>query len=217
MNDYQERMEETKNPDVQSPTAGAEFKAPELPESSKPADPEKKLAEAEQQVQYYKDLLLRRAAEFDNYKKRVENESAGTLKYARIDIIQSLLPVIDDFERSLKLGKDQREPDAFSKGVELIYQKLEKFLDTQGVKEIDSLGKAFDVHFHDALLQVPRNDVPPHVVIEVVEKGYSLEDRVLRHAKVVVSATPADNGSGDASGASGTTSPDTGTSTKTGN
>jgi molecular chaperone GrpE len=63
------------------------------------------------------------------------------------------------------------------------------------VKEIESLGKEFDVHFHDALLQVPRSDVPPHVVIEVVDKGYMLNERVLRHAKVVVSATPEGNGS----------------------
>ena len=112
---------------------------------------------------------------------------------------------MDDFERSLKLSKDTRESEAFAKGVELIYQKLLKFLDTQGIKQIDSLGKEFDVHYHDALLQIPRNDVPPHMVIEVVEKGYMLDDRVLRHAKVIVSTTPPESGGIE----SGSTAPST--------
>lgn len=154
-----------------------------------------RLAEAEKQVEYYKDLLLRKVAEFDNYKRRAENESASIIRYGKADALQGLLPVIDDFERSLKLSKDTRETEAFAKGVELIYQKLLKYLDTQGIKQIDSLGKEFDVHYHDALLQVPRNDVPPHTIIEVIEKGYMLDDKVLRHAKVVVSATPPESGS----------------------
>jgi molecular chaperone GrpE len=212
MNENQERMEETKNLDEQQ--TGAE---PKVSETAEPAAADVialKLAEAEKQAEYYKDLLLRKVAEFDNFKKRVENDSATSLKYAKVDLIQSLLPVVDDFERSLKLGKDRRESEAFAKGVELIYQILMKFLEVQGVKEIESLGKEFDVHYHDALLQVPSNDVPPHVVIEVVEKGYSLDDRVLRHAKVVVSATPADNGAGDATSTPPASNPDAGTTKK---
>ncbi|MCX6134081.1 MAG: nucleotide exchange factor GrpE [Ignavibacteriales bacterium] len=209
MDDNQERMEEIKNPDAEQ--TEAETKPPE---PSKADETAQRLAEAEKQVEYYKDLLLRKVADFDNFKKRMENDSAATLKYAKVDIIQSLLPVIDDFERSLKLSKDRRESEAFAKGVDLIYQKLVRFLDTQGVKEIDSLGKEFDVHYHDALLQVPRIDVPPHVVIEVVEKGYSLDDRVLRHAKVVVSTTPDDHGAHDVKGSPNASNPGTGTTTK---
>lgn len=153
-----------------------------------------KLAEAEKQIEYYKDLLLRKAAEFDNYKKRAENESSATIKFAKAEIIADLLPIVDDFDRSMKMGKDRRESDAFLKGVELIYQKLQKFLEAQGVRPLESLGKEFDVHFHDALLQVPRDDVPPHTVIEEVEKGYTLDDRILRHAKVIVSTAVPDGG-----------------------
>jgi molecular chaperone GrpE len=214
MEENQERMEETGNIDDQQPQADAEPKAPEPTEAAAIDEPSRKLAEAEKQIEYYKDLLLRKVADFDNFKKRVENDSATSLKYARIDLIQRLLPVIDDFERSLKLSKDRRESEAFAKGVDLIYQKLVKFLDAQGVKEIESLGKEFDVHYHDALLQVPRNDVPPHVVIEVVEKGYSLDDRVLRHAKVVVSTTLADHGASDAGSTRAASIPDAGTATK---
>jgi molecular chaperone GrpE len=217
MNENQESMEETKNLDEQQPQTEAEPKVSETVEPAAADETALKLAEAEKQVEYYKDLLLRKVADFDNFKKRVENDTATSLKFARVDIIQSLLPVVDDFERSLKLSKDRRESEAFAKGVELIYQKLVKFLDVQGVKEIESLGKEFDVHYHDALLQVPRNDVPPHVVIEVVEKGYSLDDRVLRHAKVVVSTTPADNGASDAKGTPNASNPDAGTTKKLGN
>ncbi len=205
-------MEEPGTSEQQPLPAEEQAKAPESPAGAGAEDITRKLAEAEKQAEYYKDLVLRKVAEFDNYKKRVENDSAASLKYARTDIIQRLLPVVDDFERSLKLSKDRRETEAFTKGVEMIYQKLVKFLDSQGVKEIESLGKEFDVHYHDALLQVPRGDVPPHVVIEVVEKGYSLDDRVLRHAKVVVSTAPADHGSG-ATGAH-PSGPDSGTAQK---
>jgi molecular chaperone GrpE len=193
MNEKPEGMEETKDVQDGSQQAVPETQTSETDESGKNGDLAQKLAEAEKQVEYYKDLLLRKVAEFDNIKKRAEGEAASVVRYAKVDVIQSLLPIIDDFERSLKLSKDRRESEAFSKGVELIYQKLMKFLDIHGVKQIESLGKEFDVQFHDALLQVPRHDVPPHVVIEVVEKGYTLDDRVLRHAKVVVSATPAGN------------------------
>ncbi|MGA3244150.1 MAG: nucleotide exchange factor GrpE [Bacteroidota bacterium] len=214
MNENQERMEETKNLDEQQPQTEAEPKVSGATEPPATDETALKLAEAEKQVEYYKDLLLRKVAEFDNFKKRVENDSTTSLRYAKADIIQSLLPVIDDFERSLKPSKDQRESEAFAKGVNLIYQKLVKFLDVQGVKEIESLGKEFDVHYHDALLQVPRSDVPPHVVIEVVEKGYSLDDRVLRHAKVVVSTTPADNGARDAKSTPTASTQDAGNPTK---
>jgi molecular chaperone GrpE len=214
MDENQEKMDDIKDPNEQQPQAEPPPPEGAGSEPTKNEDLSRKLAEAEKQVEYYKDLLLRKVADFDNFKKRAETESGSMLKFARIDIIQSLLPVIDDFERSLKLGKDRRESEAFAKGVDLIYQKLVKFLEVQGVKEIESLGKEFDVHYHDALLQVPRNDVPPHVVIEVVEKGYSLDDRVLRHAKVVVSTTPADQEAGNGSGNPQAIDPDAGASQK---
>ncbi len=188
MNDPLENTAKQTDERESTKAAEPENQPVEVPEES--TDLNQRLAQAEKQVEFYKDQLLRRVADFDNFKKRAESESASVFKYAKVDIIQELLPVIDDFERSLKLAKDRRESEPFAKGVELIYQKLTKFLQSQGVKEIESLGKEFDVHFHDALLQIPRSDVPPHVVIEVVDKGYMLEDRVLRHAKVVVSASP---------------------------
>jgi molecular chaperone GrpE len=194
MSDPQQNLEQRNLGKDDSKTAESGGQSTE--ELKLPADLTERLSQAEKQVEFYKDQLLRKVADFDNFKKRLDVEMASVFKYAKADIIQELLPVIDDFERSLKLAKDQKDSDAFAKGVELIYQKLAKFLQKQGVKEIESLGKEFDVHFHDALLQVPRSDVPPHVVIEVVDKGYMLEDRVLRHAKVVVSTSPSGDGAG---------------------
>jgi molecular chaperone GrpE len=146
--------------------------------------------ELQKQVNQYKDMLLRKAAEFDNYKRRIENETASIVKFATESLIDDLLPVLDDFERSLKHSKEIKESDALIKGVELIYQKLAKVLEGRGVKTFETVGKEFSVDYHDALMQIPRNDLPPHTVIEEIEKGYMLNDKVIRHAKVVVSSVP---------------------------
>ncbi|MEK6565205.1 MAG: nucleotide exchange factor GrpE [Bacteroidota bacterium] len=168
-------------------------KQPTGPQEEKPAaeavdESAKKLAETEQQVAQYKDLLLRKAAEFENYKKRVDNESATIIKFANEDLIGEIIPVLDDFERFLKSAKEQKNHEVLSRGVELVYQKLLKTLESQGVKAFETVGKEFDVHYHDALMQVHREGVPPHIILEEVEKGYLLNDKVIRHAKVVVSS-----------------------------
>jgi molecular chaperone GrpE len=148
------------------------------------------LEEAQRLAETYKDQMLRRAAEFENYKRRVEADSAAIMRSANEALLSALLPVVDDFARSMKAGKDLKDSEAFYSGVELIHGKFLKLLERFGVIPFESLGKQFDVRFHDALLQVPRADVDPHTVIEEVERGYMLNDRVLRHAKVVVSTAP---------------------------
>lgn len=149
-----------------------------------------KLAEAEKQIEQYRDLLLRKAAEFDNYKKRVEGDGITMARFAKVDLLTELLPVVDDFHRSMKLVRESKDAGAVARGIELIQQKLMKFLESQGVNAMETVGKEFDVRYHDALLQVQRDDVPPHTIVEEVEKGYFLGDRVIRHAKVVVSTSP---------------------------
>jgi molecular chaperone GrpE len=149
-----------------------------------------KISDLERQTAQLKDQVLRKAAEFDNYKRRTENDFAALTKFAGENIISQLLPVLDDFNRSLKTIKDKSENDSFIKGIEMIYAKLLKVLEAQGLKTMDVVGKEFSVDLHDALMQMPRADVPPHTVLEEVDKGYMLFDKVIRHAKVVVSATP---------------------------
>jgi molecular chaperone GrpE len=162
---------------------------PELPEVTESA---LQLEELQKQVDQYKDLLLRKAAEFDNFKRRAENDASNILKYATETLIDDLLPVVDDFERSLKHSKESTDYDALVKGIELIFQKLSKVLEMRGVKPFETVGKEFNVDYHDALMQIPRKDLPPHTVLEEVEKGYMLNDKVIRHAKVIVSSSPAD-------------------------
>ncbi len=142
------------------------------------------------QVETSRDQLLRKAAEFENYRRRNENELATIIRNANEGLIVALLPIVNDFVRSLAQGKDLPASDGFYRGVELIYNKLMRLLEQQGVVPFDSAGKPFDVGYHDALLQVPRADVPPHTVVEEVERGYLMHDKVLRHAKVIVSTAP---------------------------
>ena len=145
------------------------------------------LKSAEQELENYKDRLLRKAAEFENYKRRVESDQLNLLKYAAESLIIKLLPVIDDFERSLVHIKDAKEVESIKDGVKLVYDKLMKILNDQGVKPIEALGKPFDVHFHEAVLQRKADNVAPHTVIDEFEKGYLYKDRVIRHTKVAVS------------------------------
>jgi molecular chaperone GrpE len=158
------------------------------PEMIEPAALNLQVEELQKQVTQYKDMLLRKAAEFDNFKRRIENETANIVRFATESLIDDLLPVLDDFERSLKHSKEMKESEALVKGVEMIYLKLVKVLEGRGVKAFETVGKEFSVDYHDALMQMPRNDMPPHTVIEEVEKGYMLNDKVIRHAKVVVSS-----------------------------
>ena len=150
-------------------------------------DLEDKLKSTEQELEGYKDRLLRKAAEFENYKRRVENDQFNLLRYAAESLIIKLLPVIDDFERSLIHIKDAKDVDSIKDGIKLVYDKLMKMLEDQGVKSIDAVGKPFDVHYHEAIMQRKADNVEPHTVIEEFEKGYLYKDRVIRHSKVAVS------------------------------
>jgi len=150
-------------------------------------DLEDKLKSTEQELEGYKDRLLRKAAEFENYKRRVENDQFNLLRYAAESLIIKLLPVIDDFERSLIHIKDAKDVDSIKDGIKLVYDKLMKMLEDQGVKSIDAVGKPFDVHYHEAIMQRKADNVEPHTVIEEFERGYLYKDRVIRHSKVAVS------------------------------
>jgi molecular chaperone GrpE len=150
----------------------------------------KTLEEAQSNAASLKDQLLRKAAEFENYKRRTEADFVNLIKTANETLLVSLIPILNDFVRSLKHGSEIKDYEAFYKGVELIYNKLSKALEAQGLVPFESTGKPFDVDYHDALLQIPRDDVPPHTVVEEVEQGYKLNNKVIRHAKVIVSSAP---------------------------
>jgi molecular chaperone GrpE len=158
--------------------------ANELEELSQETKTESDISNETEQL---RDQLLRKAAEFENYKRRTESEISNFLKYANEETISDLLPVLDDFERVLSAWNDKHDVETFRKGVELIYDKFRKVLEKKGLKEMDTNGKQFDVNLHDALLQAENDVLEPNTVTETVEKGYYLKDKVLRHAKVIVS------------------------------
>lgn len=148
---------------------------------------EEKIADLEAQVKEWHDKFLRKAAEFENYKRRTENDQFNLINYAAESFITKLLPVIDDFERSLQHIDDDNNVDAVKEGIKLVYEKLLKVLDEQGVKKMKVKGEPFNVDYHDALMQRQDDSVPPHTILEEIEKGYVYRDKVIRHAKVIVS------------------------------
>jgi len=148
---------------------------------------EAKIAELEVQLKEWQDKLLRKAAEFENYKRRTENDQFNLINYAAESFIIKLLQVVDDFERSMEHIDDIDNNKAVKKGIKLVYEKLLKLLNEQGVKKMQTKGERFNVDYHDALMQRKDDSVPPHTVLEEVESGYLYRDKVIRHAKVIVS------------------------------
>jgi molecular chaperone GrpE len=147
----------------------------------------RKLREAKEENAVLKDRLLRTAAEMDNMRKRTQRELSRMVQEAGEGVLRDILPILDDLERSLKTAEDNENGQEFRKGVELIHQKMLAVITNHGLKPMESEGKPFDVNLHDALMQVKKKGVPPGIVIEEHIKGYLLNDKVLRHAKVVVS------------------------------
>ena len=148
---------------------------------------EEKINALEEELNKYKELALRKAAEFENYKRRTENDQLNLLKYAAESVIIKLLPTVDDLERSLEHMTEETDVYKIKEGIQLVYSKFLKTLDEQGVKKMESIGKPFSVEFHEALMQRADDSVPPHTVIDELETGYMYKDRVIRHAKVIVS------------------------------
>ena len=143
---------------------------------------------AEELIQVEKDKFLRLFAEFENYKKRTTKERIELFKTASQDVMTSLLPVIDDFERALAHIEDDKEAKELAKGVLLIYQKFYKTLEQKGLSKIETkVGDVFDAEMHEAITQIPApSEDLKGKVIDCVEQGYELGDKVIRYPKVVI-------------------------------
>lgn len=129
------------------------------------------------------DLLQRRQAEFDNYRRRVERERSDFVEYAGMEIVRELLPVVDDFERALKADTGSKE---YAKGVELIYQRLLDILKKSGLEPIDTEGKTFDPHLHQAVEKVQTEDAEDHAILGEFQRGYHYKGKLLRPSMVRV-------------------------------
>lgn len=176
-NDATDQLEEVM---VEEP--GSETARPSAGESSAGEDAEA-LA---QQLNELKDKYMRMFAEFDNYKKRSVREKLDWIKTAAQDTMTALLPVLDDFDRAKKFAEDKKE-GGWSEGVELVYQKLYNILRQKGLEAMESTGQPFDPELHDAITEIPApTEELKGKVVDTVEKGYRLNDKIIRHAKVVV-------------------------------
>ncbi len=141
------------------------------------------LAAVEKEKKEYMFLM----ADFDNYRKRVTREKADLIKNASEKVLKGLLPIVDDFERGLAADSSSEDAMAIRQGMELIYNKLIKYLEDNGVKAMESTGADFDPELHEAIASIPApSDEMKGKVIDTTQKGYTLNDKVLRHAKVAV-------------------------------
>lgn len=161
------------------------------------ADSAAELESVKQELESSKEQLLRNAAEFQNYRRRTEQERSQLLELGKSLVIQQFLDILDDFERSLEAaGEVERNESeksgsaylALKEGVELIYRKFVGELEKHGVQSIEAVGEPFNENMHEAMMQQPDTDAEPGTVIQELQKGYRMGDRILRHAKVIVAA-----------------------------
>ena len=153
-------------------------------------DLQSQLAHLSEEVETYKERWLRLAAEFDNYKKRTAREFSALIKNANTSLLTQLLPVVDNLERALQAPQTVDEAKTFALGVDLIRQQLFELLKKEGLQEIEAAGQPFDPNQHEAIMAVEQEDQPEQTIRDVVEKGYRLNERVLRPAKVIVTKKP---------------------------
>jgi molecular chaperone GrpE len=142
---------------------------------------------AEEKLAEMQDRYIRLSAEFDNYRKRTLREKIDLSKYATEELLLKIIPIMDDFDRALAHMETATDCAAMKDGIDLIYTKFSDFLKQNGIREIESLNNIFDVDLHDAIAKMQvQEDEKKGKVVDVVQKGYYLQDKVLRHSKVVV-------------------------------
>ena len=148
---------------------------------------EKELEDAKEQLEQQKDKFLRLSAEFDNYRKRTMKEKAELILNGGEKTISSILPILDDFERALQNMEKATDVNAIKEGVEIIYNKFIKVLKENGVKVIETKGQPLNTDFHEAIAVIPApEEAQKGKILDCVQNGYTLNNKVIRHAKVVV-------------------------------
>jgi len=184
--------EEAKNKEHHSESEHAEqfiadANGPEMGEHEQAVkeEPVDELTKALRDAADWKDKYMRLYAEFDNFRKRSMKEKSEILSTASGELMKELLPVVDDFDRAVQANASVTDIEVVKEGFVLIHQKLYKKLETKGLKPIDAKGKPFDTDFHEAITQIPMPEMAGKVVDEV-EKGYTLHEKVIRYSKVVI-------------------------------
>ena len=182
----EENAEETVETMEQEATCNEEEQPQEEQEAAE-LTPEEKIAALEAQLEKEKKEYVFLMAEFDNFRKRTLKDKAEIIKNGAENAMRNILPIIDDFDRALQAANASDNVEALREGVELIYNKFIKYLESNGVKEMVTTGEAFDADVHEAVTTFPApSEDMKGKIIDTVQKGYSINDKVLRHAKVVV-------------------------------
>jgi molecular chaperone GrpE len=177
-----EEKEKLEKNDVNKENSGEEIK-----EEQETINLEKKISDLEEDKKRLSDLLQRKVAEFENYKRRTENDINNIYKYAAEPFIRKVLAVFDDLGRSVSHADGNGDSKSFSDGVKMVYENFKKLLEEEGVKKIDAVGHEFDFNLHEALMRQESDEVEPNTVLHEVEPGYTYKDKVIKHTKVIVS------------------------------
>lgn len=161
---------------------------------------EKEIEELKAERDNLNDRLLRKAAEFENYQRRMNREKRRRHEAGKRAVIETMLEVLDDFERSLDAAKELQEAqdpetayDSLKGGVEMVFRKFQDELQSLGVEPIEAEGKPFDEQLHEAMMRQPTDEAEPGTVLQEIRKGYTMGDRVIRHSRVVVAAEPSED------------------------
>ena len=171
--------EEAKASDTENKEASKEEKKEEKA-SEKKKDPK------DEKIDELNDKLKRSMAEFDNYRKRTDKEKSAMYEIGAKDVIEKILPIVDNFERGLNSIPEDAKGTAFADGMEKIYKQFVKILDDMGVKPIEAVGKPFDPNFHNAVMHVEDENLGENVVAAELQKGYTYKDSIVRHSMVQV-------------------------------
>jgi len=156
-------------------------------EKKKKKDKDSKKTDAlKEKIEELEDRTKRQMAEFDNFRKRTEREKATMFDMGERSVIEKILPIVDNFERGLKTVPEEEAESGFANGMNMIYKQLIDELDKLGVKPIEAVGQPFDPNFHNAVMQVEKEDMESGTVAEEFQKGYTFKDVVIRHSMVSV-------------------------------
>ncbi|MDB4052080.1 nucleotide exchange factor GrpE [Flavobacteriales bacterium] len=188
MTSENENNEEFKEENATEETAqNPEASQEENQEESAPVIEKSELELAQEAVLLANDKYLRLYSEFDNFRKRTAKEKLDTIKSASEDVIKNMLPIVDDFKRAMAHNLEVNDADAIKQGFELIYNKLFNSLETKGLKKIEAMGEVFNADIHEAITNIPAaSEDMKGKIMDVVEEGYYLGDKIIRFPKVVI-------------------------------
>jgi len=181
------QVEDTRERDLANPPGEDTLDSNDMSPLEKVMTLEAELVQAKAKADEHYNHVLRLQAEFDNYRKRTQKEKTEIIKHASERLVEELLPVLDNFERAASSAQSNPDINAYSQGVDMIFRQLQTVLDKEGLKVIEALGQPFDPNLHDAVLRVELDEHPENTVVEELQKGYYLKEKVLRPSMVKVS------------------------------